>query len=319
MSIRDRLRPLRAALNSAASSVDPSSLDLVGEIDGELFVPVPKVSDPEFGTSSGLPGVLEIRVDVDSEALGGVGRLVKSRLFPEHPFFLFNVCFACADYGLGRPSPYVNPRSPWFNVFFGYYEIDVPKRYWKRPFGYQFDGDGAAAPHWDDLVRIGKADWNYFSNYLYGVPQEVCAANDEIDVTGSKPLYHGRQAVGARHWDLVELGHVPVVSGYTSDPSLLQDPSPLSSVWRRVFGPPHPRERHPEAFPTTPMRGKFYMSYLEEFDEDLGEDAFKTFMFGGTINTGFFNAPKNERFLELQLDAVRKVMRNTYEHLGFEA
>ena len=52
-------------------------------------------------------------------------------------------------------------------------------------------------------------------------------------------------------------------------------------------------------------------------DEDLGEAAYQTFLFGGTINKGWPDAAENERFLDLQMEAVKKVMTRSYADVGF--
>ena len=55
----------------------------------------------------------------------------------------------------------------------------------------------------------------------------------------------------------------------------------------------------------------------EEFSPELGETAYKTFLFGGTIHQGYPDAAKNRAFLDAQLAALRKVMDERFPDLGF--
>lgn len=314
-------------MSDAPLTPELNRLPLVGDVDNRFRAPNAQINDPRFGESEGMPFVLEINVDKERSAPANVGRLVDQTFFAQRPPLLFNVSFACGKpRGIWRTGTYGDPRSHWFNVFFGYYEIDVDKAQWGRPFGYQAN---LQQPEPDDLVRIGKSDWNYFSNWLYGVPDASIAPHNDLQAV-QKNL--GRTKIGAREWDTVELDECTVVSSYVSgrdsDPKLV-DREAWSLLWRASFGFPLNKEVTPEtSFFGVPMRGKFYMSFREKKnDNDLGKTAYQTFMFGGTINRWWErqgNAAEqarrkqfNEDFLEAQLKAVRQVIATDYADLGF--
>lgn len=299
-------------------------LPLVGTVDGSPFAhgPVVEDADPVIGRSvSPTPAVVKIVVGEEAGPPANVGSLVKRKFFADRPGFLVNVCFSR---GPGRS--YCDPHSIWFNVFAGYYEIDVPRRSWGRPFGYTTGPGGAPAIDFDDVVRIGKADWNYFSNYVYGVPARHIEPFDAVDLGSARCAHLGREAIGGRdeaggrHWDVVEVDHVAVVSAYLSDRDgeALESPSPLlSPLWRLALGRPRPRPTHPRSFIPTDMRARVYMSYSECHHSALGE-AYRTHIFGGTVNTAYHDAGKNERFFDLQMRALRRVIGEHYPDLGFE-
>src|SRR5262245_49327682 len=91
----------------------------------------PVVDDVSLGSSASVPGGLVVIVD-DEDPLagwfGGIGRLADAALFagPDYPWLRLTVVFSCArpDLLSGRGN-YANPRSVWYNSFFGFYRIDV--------------------------------------------------------------------------------------------------------------------------------------------------------------------------------------------------
>src|SRR6516162_5646398 len=106
----------------------------IADVNHKYILNPPKVSDPKIGKSHSFPIALKIVVAKDSTGFpGGIGKIVHEALFSSYPRFTFKVAFACADVSLLGHSDYANPKSIWYNVFFGYYEIEVPKNEWKRP------------------------------------------------------------------------------------------------------------------------------------------------------------------------------------------
>lgn len=293
---------------------------LLGDINDVLFADNAEIDDPRIGRSMSVPTVLEILVDRKSGlSPAGVGEVVHRTFFPDRDKLMFNVCFSCGKASPFGPGKYGDPSSIWFNVFFGYYEIDVPKAGWGRPFGYTADGQ----VDWDDILRIGKSDWNYFSNYVYGVPHKHIRPWDRLADPEVRTSYLGREKVGKRGWDLLEIDGAQVVSAYVSGKDgkrLVDEDLVFSPLWRASFGQPCPRpEQFEESFFPVRMKARIYMAYREvEYDNDLREPAYQTFLFGGTINDLYPDKAENERFLELQMEAVRKVMRGSYRDLGFE-
>ncbi len=291
---------------------------LIGEVKNHILVEGADFDDPEFGASRAMPSVLEIRVGGDRGSPGCVGAIVKERFFRDEGRFIFNVAFSCGDPGLLGPGVYGDPRSIWFNVFFGYYQIDVPRSLWSRPFGYESAEPGAPLAI-RDILRIGKADWNWFSNYMYGVPREAIEKHDAI---GEVPaVVRPRRRIGGSWWDDLELDGVEVVSAYVApgekDRLCNHDPV-LSPIWRAIFGRPCPRPDRRESFIPTTMHARMYLSFRAvDYDDDLEESAYSTLIFGGTVAREYPDAGARQRFLARQIGAVEHVMTHRYADAGF--
>jgi hypothetical protein len=284
----------------------------LGAVGGHIEAHPPQVSDPELGTSTAvLPTILRIPVD-DLERLGTpVGRLAKQALFASEPDFLVNVCFAVGPFLPFLPGAYGDPTSIWFNVFTGYYEIDCPRPAWKRPFGYTLSGGGQTV-NFEDLVRIGKADWNYFSNWMYGVPTAAVRPYDRLD-PGVVCQSLGRRTVGRSAWDLVDVDGFSVVSAYQSSApgaARLVDNTVLTPFWRLTYGEPRDWPGFDTSFPGTSMHARFLMAFSES------ETAYRTYLFGGTVNKTF-DGEDNTRFLAAQMRACSEVVAARYPALGF--
>ncbi len=199
--------------------------------DGSLIATTINDKFGTMGTSmegSSAYGVnLSIAFDDANHYLLNGGALAKRNLFAHTPPFNFAVNFASAKpelkwHGgnLRTSSLYTNPTSKWFNVFFGYYELaSNTSAGWDRPIGYESD-QKTLKP--DDMVRVAKADWNYISNYMYGVPESAIAGKGLNNVEyasasnpdGIKVLYHGREKIGEKYWDKIEVQNVDAVSAY---------------------------------------------------------------------------------------------------------
>jgi hypothetical protein len=292
----------------------------IGDINHAYLVTMPRVDDPRIGRSRSLPVALKIVVASDATGFpGGIGKVVHDALFQDRPRFTFKVAFACAETDRSGRGHYANPESIWYDVFFGYYAIEVPRETWKRPFGYVLDGDRALADL-EEVARIGKADWNHFSNQLYGVPADVVSAYDSVDLEALGIRPPARVLVGSRYWDLVEMRRVEVVGPCraTSDAEDFTPATLVGDLWRHVFGTFPRTEGCAQSFRGTTMRATYYMSYAEDRNVDTGEPVYVTYVFGGTVNADYPDEQENSRFLELQLSAIRGVM--TQEgNLGFPA
>jgi hypothetical protein len=285
---------------------------MLGAVGGKVEAHPPRVNDPNFGQSSSIvPTITRIPVDTVQRAGTPVGAMVKRALFPDDPDFLFNVCFAVGPFKPFFPGTYGDPTSVWFNVFAGYYEIDCPKPAWGRPFGYKLTTTGAEI-HFHDLVRIAKADWNLFSNWMYGVPEGVVELYLPPD-RDTRCQHFGRRQVGSKEWDLVDVDGFSVVSAYQSDApgaAQLVENTPLTPLWRLTYGEPHPRPGHDESFPGTNMRARLLMAFAED------AETYRTYLFGGTINKAFGEA-ESSRLLDRQMAAVQAVITEHYSDLGF--
>jgi hypothetical protein len=302
----------------------------IGTIDGEVALGKPAViNSPEFGESSATPAILDVPVSADKQGLLAVGQKAHEKFFPNDPPFNFNVNFSCANAeGLGRQSEYADPRSPWFNVFFGRYEIDAPaasapgdKDKWTRPFG--FTAPGSNQINFDDVLKIGNADWGYFSNWMYGVPeseldkdfaQQANFPKPTCTVTNPNVVINGKSYVECT----VDGARLP--SAYVgNDGKGLTNNDVLSPVWRDVFGKQDAAVAQdpslagkPSFFPTE-MKMKFYLRQEKVLDPKTNQYVYKTEIYGGGVNkTWAGNDPAkqayNDRFLQAQMDAVKSTM-----------
>ena len=284
----------------------------LGAVGGDILAHPPAVDAGGAGAShSVVPTITRIPVDDQPRIGTPVGGMVKAALFAAVPDFVFNVCFAVGPFRLFRPGAYGDPTSPWFNVFAGYYQIDCPKPSWTRPFGYAAASPGAAIA-FDDILRIGKADWNYFSNWMYGVPLASVTPYDAPD-PGVVCTAQGRVPIGRSLWDLIDVDGFGAVSAYQAQGSTaLEDNTVLTPLWRATYGEAESVPGFDTSFPGTRMHARLYMAW----SEDAG--AFHTYLFGGTVNKAFDDRG-NPQFLDEQMAACAKVIAEHYPTLGFPA
>ena len=281
----------------------------VGEIGGTPDFTEPVVDHERYGRSQlCTPAILRLHVDEGERAISDAGRLVKNSLFACHPPFVFNTiaCVGAADES-GRGA-YPNPNSVWFNVFFGCYQIDAPRSDWPRPFGY-LSADGAASSiAFDDIARLGEADWNFFSNWMYGVPMEAIKPYNKVEPvkTVQDPA---PELIGSTLWHHATVEGVTCVSTYESDvrgAARLVTNSLVDDIWRRAFGLPNPQRDRPTSFVPTTLRAELQMAYFED------EDAYHTVICGGTAIV-----PVDPEFLVTQMTAIRAVIETSYPDCGF--
>ena len=281
----------------------------VGEICGSLGFVEPTVDHPTYGRSRlCTPAILRLHVDEGKREISDAGRLVKETLFARHPPFVFNTIACVGPADAQGKGAYPDPDSIWFNVFFGCYQIDAPKPDWSRPFGYESANGAASKIEFDDVTRLGEADWNFFSNWMYGVPRKAIDPYNVVDpVTAVQAPAPVR--VGNTLWHQASVDGVKCVSTYESDApgaGQLMTNTPIVDVWRRAFGLPNPRPNHPDSFVPTTIRAELHMAYSED------ADAFHTVICGGTARL-----PVNRPFLDAQLAAIRQVMEAGYADCGF--
>ncbi len=295
---------------------------LVGEFKGRFVVQPPKLKTDEFGKASKNPTLLEIYVDSQKQWPLDIGELVNERYFTDDPPIVFNVCFCCAKPTLFRGGDYGNPESHWFNVFFGFYEIDVPASSWDHPFG--FEKYESKELRFDELMRIGKSDWNYFSNHVYGVPLGTCDKYKPIDPSVKTWQNPDEVEINGKFFSEGTVEGMEVVSGYVSgkDGKKLGYPCGIfSPLWRTVFGRPRKSKHFGTSFPPTKMKMHFLIRHIKEYDEDLKEDAYKTFIYGGTGNISQYEWAREhtadpvdmDKFLEAQMDAVKQSISDNKE------
>ncbi|MGA2835679.1 MAG: hypothetical protein ABSF84_03680 [Acidimicrobiales bacterium] len=303
-------RPWRTAFATTGRSVllfDPS----VGEIAGRTAVYPPEVHDPVYGDSqSCTDSVLRIHVDEQRRDLCGVGAVVKARMFPRpYPAFVFNVVACVGAFAEHGPQRYTDPESPWFNVFLGYYQLDCAKQLWDRPFGFESAAGAGSVPRFEDLVRLGKSDWNFFSNWVYGVPEDALAPFCTVDLGPDGHVDHGLVEVAGRHWRVVDLLGVEVASCYEADAPgarRLVSNTVVTPLTRRSFGFPDPRPDHPTSFVPQSLDATLYMAYVED------EASYHTLIFGGTAHTG-----QDRALLATEIGATTAVIAGHYADQGF--
>ena len=281
----------------------------VGEVGGSARGPAPVLDDPRFGRSRPCaPVPLRIFVEEEAHGLTDVGKRVKETMFPGYPDFVFNTVPCVGEFEQGR-GLYVKPGQRWFNVFLGYYQLDARKSEWSRPFGYRsadgVDSEVAA----EDVVRLTKSDWNFFSNWMYGVPSDAVQRFVDVDMSKIQVPEFPPERIGNSLWHRIGLRGVEVVSAYESEapgaPRLV-DNSVLAPIWRASFGGPFPQEKFADSFPGTTLDGDVWMAYHED------EDWWHTLIFGGSCESG---VPRD--FIDAQLEACRAVIEAHYSDLGF--
>lgn len=254
--------------------------------------------------------VTRFHVTDDERVLTDIGYQVKQRMWPGYPPFVLNIIACCGERNADGSGPYVDPTQPWFNVFLGAYQVDCLKGDgWTRPFGYDSANGKDSAIHSEDIERVGKSDWNWFSNFMYGVPAQVCAQYSNIgDATFD---FLGTQQIGSSLWHSVTLSNVTVASAYQSNApgaQQLVENSMLTPNWQKSFGTPCPRDGFPTSFIPTTLNSALFMAYSED------ADGYHTVMIGGTTNPKFANS---QPFLAAQMNAVKQALATSYPAAGF--
>ena len=288
-------------------SFDPCA----GMVRASATAPPPVLVGPWGPSGPSGRGVTRIHVADQTRLLTDVGQLVKHELFDDYSPFTFNVV-ACCGRPTGAadgPGVYGDPQSAWFNVFFGIYQLDCAKADgWDRPFGYESDAGVASTPREEDMIRLGKADWNWFSNYLYGVPADVCRQYSTIDPDiALSPVT--TTTIGATAWHQSTMSGVVVASCYASDAPgarQLELNSILTPTVRKNFGLPCPRAAYPTSFIPTTLMASQIMAYWQD------EAAFHTLVFGGTSQV-----EADTSFLTAQTQAAEAVIAASYPDAGF--
>ena len=299
----------------------PRWVRLAGDIAGLTWAPPVVIKDATFGTSMTIPSILEVIIDGQAgvttpSALG----VVTDELFRDYPKFIVNVAFSCGKARSFRPGPYANPGSRWFNVFVGYYQIDVPKSVWSRPFGYRPDGRGGFSIDPTEIAKLGRADWNYFSNYLYGVPlSSLRATPDQAELAMLPPV-----TIGSQTWDHLGGSNIRVASIYQAraGEQLVDTWYVLNNLWRAAFGQPYTGEDPNVSFGLTDLEAELLVGYGEDSDDhDLHRPVYRTYVFGGTVNRSWARAdsarrqPENARFLRLQMTTLTRLIETKFGNL----
>ncbi len=306
---------------------------LIGEINDSYVTGWEQSPVGHFGMAIPFPFAVEITIDETPRDPGGVGRLVRNVFFEGYDPIYFNVCFSCGR-SKKKSHGYADPRSIWFNVFFGYYQIDMAMHQRRNaPFGYT----RVSRPNLPDtyevnvkeLLSMAKADWNYFSNYLYGVPEEKIIASGSNKIkpfeTDSIVTDLPKVRIGDRYWDVVEIKRICVVSGYENPRKKeRQATSDYQSVWDHCYDPYPPSRSIGDYanFYEVEMRVRFLMFYETGYDCDAGQEVYRSYFFGGSVNNNYAKEhtdgeKENQQFLEQQLEEIVKIIKAKYGNKGF--
>lgn len=313
VAVRNVMRPSKGQWRRLIDASDVTVVRFapsVGRVAGSTAVHVPTIDDDQWGRSLPCsPVILRVFVDDAKRLLAPAGQRAKRALFPQHPPFVFNTV-ACVGCDPGDDERrYNDPDSHWFNVFFGYYQIDCPKQLWSRPFGYRSASGAESVIVADDILRIGLADWNWFSNWMYGLPSDVALAYSSPETSRATVGDQELHQIGAKWWHRVRLNDVDVAScheGPGDGARRLVHNSPLDLIWRRSFGPSCPRRQWPSSFPPTRLLAVCELCYWEDDEE------FHTVFFGATAQ-----AETDPGFIQTQLSALHAIIETDYPGLGF--
>jgi hypothetical protein len=299
--------------------------DFVGDINGKLLVHPVYLNSEEFGESTEYPTVLEIKIQNEHDEwfldnLKEASKIVRNKYFDYD--FLFNVSFSCAKPDIFGDDLDADPYSIWFNVFFGYYQIDIPQPSARNyPFG--FNPDLTLNP--EEILKIGKSDWNYFSNFCYGVPLNKIT-NEVTDIYPEELEgceYEEIYINGVKFYKLT-VNSFRVISAYEADNDITLNREEENLLWQALFGFPKSRKEFKKSFFPVSMKAVMYIYHKKiQDDYDVDGEELSTFIFGGTINIDYpENALKNpandktkeelevqnERFLSLQLQEIEKII-----------
>jgi hypothetical protein len=285
----------------------------LGAINGSYLRAPPQIDDPRIGRSRGLPFALEFRIGEGETGFpGGIGRVVHRALFPGAPDFAVHIKFACARPGLLGQSDFANPASIWYNVFVGYYQVEVDQEAWGRPFGYDLDAEGHGELRLEEIARLVRADWDHISNELYGVPARAIAAMNARGREAFEHEYQGR--VRKEGWDgafdLAEFRNLQVIGPHSArgGADYVNLGALVGPLWRRAFGT-HPAALGVESFLACRLRMRAYFCFKPARSR-AGRPVYHTFVFGGSIHSGHdgVDAAENARFLDLQMDELERII-----------
>jgi hypothetical protein len=285
----------------------------IGAVAGRAGVepPILSTGQPDVESALCTPTVLRLHVADEHRWLAGAGRLVKQQLFADHEPFVFNVVASVVDVnGVRR---YADPSSDWFNVFFGYYQIDCAKQLWSRPFAYDQAAKSCSTPQIDEILRLGVADWNWFSNWLYGVPTNVLTPYSNITAGSVTSSVQPWTTTAGKTFHHVTLSGASTASSYeAADPGALKlaNNTPIGGVWRDAFGHSVPNPNVTQSFGGTVVDARLDMAYWEDDTE------YHTVMFGGTLQSNLVGT-RTPDLLDCQVLATRKVIEDHYPTLGF--
>lgn len=257
-------------------------------------------NDGKFGKDNIIQYVIEYNVPdyiLDGESLENIGYMLKKYMFEEYPSFMCSEYLTCS-----KKNNYSNPLSNWYNVVYGFYEINAPCSGWARPYG--FTTDFKIIP--SEIIKVISSNTNIVINYIYGVPfwkcVEACSMQGKEKVT----IVNEKVSIGEYNYIEIMIEDMNLITCYTTDKKLLSLPyNSLSKLWREIFGTVEYIKGFETDFPIIRMKGKFYVRYEHTFDRRLRTFVFKTWIYGGIVNMDTPNIMFHNEFLSEQLKSIR--------------
>lgn len=258
----------------------------------------PIVNDIKFGKSSVNFGYLDVNISDSGGSTFNIGQIVKFELFKDHSEFKTKVAITSSK-PKGNYSEFLNPKSEWFNVLLILGKVEVE---WKdRPFGFTENLE----VNKEDIYLYSKAVWNYFVNYIYGIPISECVKYNDIE---DEHIQMISRKITIGNYDYIELDVVNLgtICGYSSWVSggkgnYVVNDVILTPLWRRIFGKAKPRKSVMGMFEKCYMRLRIYLRF-----ESVG-NTFLSYINIASVNMGT-SSRINEEFMEVQINALKSAI-----------
>lgn len=277
-------------------------LPTVGEINGGYFMTLKEINDPIFGQSTANFEVMEFEIK-DHPRVFKSAKLVKELIFHDYPDFTLNELYGMAKVDkLTHQSDYPNPTSHWYNVYYGFYEIDLPLS--TAPAAFGFDREGNINP--TDIIKLGIADYSFLTAYNYGVPIEIC--KQHIKPTGQEEfrIIKENVKIGTFTYTLIEISNAMLLSVYPAREKLTSNEYPTSNLLHKMWGTHGYVPGFETPYPLVRMKARLYVTYSIGHDADYNGPCYKTLIAGGIVNMDYPDQAFADAFLEKQLEAVRE-------------
>ncbi len=188
------------------------------------------------------------------------------------------VIFTIGDFADGTGcSSYFDPKSPWYNVFYGAYGV----RSYKpdgSPWGFRRDGQ----PNLDELIEVPCLDYNFLTAGCLGCPPTRMCFRVEQALPGKEGPWHTAE----------------VACVIPSGLHRMKDAVSPDLSYYAVFGVPEERylSSQRESYEPVHMRGKMYFRPVAERT---------TLVWGGLCP----DTPEGQRLLNSILDAMAPLYR----------
>lgn len=269
-------------------------------IKGSYISQIEGMDDPKFGKSRTNSETFKIEISEHPKGLQ-VGKIIKRLMFQDYPDFYVNIIASSPIVNNNGISDFPNPQSHWFNVFYGFYEIDLPIHSFSSPFG--FDSNNHVIPI--EIIKFGLCDWNIITSYLYGVPYELCEENVKITGNEKMSVINDSIKIGKYFYKEIEFSDILVTSSYPAK-SKLDTHSPIAKLLQKEWGIYNYIKGYDIPFPTVRMAGRFYITSMISYNHDINCFCYKTIVAGGVVNMNHPDPHFNQEFLNKQMQSIRQ-------------